>query len=541
IIGNGPSAIKTALRYAEAAADADQLLRIHVIGKSLLPGGRIRSAVAPDHHSVKDTGRRDVDAALANPMIRYWGGVSLSADQIRTLSENVSLVVAATGAVTRKYANFDGHESIIYGSKMVAWYNSSPNKKSDTHRPCPIDLARSSHLVINGQGNVVPDIIRVLLQKPENDALKSRIHPTVATALRESGLKIIEAFGRQMPHKTRISHEELVQLNKLAIAGDFKIVAVLNADQSAELEKAIQSETLDPEQVKNARWFLSYATPAFSAAEWRRGRVVVFRFEQEFESIQPLGATRHTVRLKAATSKPKDLDGSESEIKEEHDTISIETDGVIACIGYTPTSKIKGIRYLSSGQLGFDFRDDEGPLANTEIVGQARTGRGTYGESVADVGELLKRRPIEGLPKLADIEPVIASWAPDAVSASDAAGLLGLGDQLATSNSGIIQQRDELRRMAAVTRRMGPVSAPASLPKPASRKQIVLGYDASSGNIVRYQLTGSVNLRDSILRAGNSIGGDCGSGSCKKCGVVEIEDIFNPSDTLSDPTIKLAC
>src|SRR5256884_6449677 len=159
VVGSGPAGFYA----AGALLDADIPVEVDMIERLPTPWGLVRLGVAPDHPKLK-TVSRAFERIAARPGFRFFGNVEVGRDLTHAdLTRLYDAVIYAFGAQSDRRLGIPGED--LAGSwsatEFVAWYNGHP----DFHDlEFDLDVERA---VVIGNGNVAPDVARMLALTPE--------------------------------------------------------------------------------------------------------------------------------------------------------------------------------------------------------------------------------------------------------------------------------------------------------------------------------------------------------------------------------------
>jgi ferredoxin--NADP+ reductase len=187
VVGAGPAAGYT-VRHLLHATDA----RITLIDRLPVPGGLLRSGVAPDHPATKQIGE-GFSEIYRHPRVRLALNVEVGRDvSVAELAETHSAVVYAFGASADRQLRVPGEQlaNSLAATDVVGWYNAHPDRTDLT-----IDL-QTERAVVVGTGNVALDIARVLLADPDELA-RTDVSDVALAALRTSQVREVVLLGRR--------------------------------------------------------------------------------------------------------------------------------------------------------------------------------------------------------------------------------------------------------------------------------------------------------------------------------------------------------
>ncbi len=187
VVGAGPAAGYT-VRHLLHATDA----RITLIDRLPIPGGLLRSGVAPDHPATKQIGD-GFGEIYRHPRVRLALNVEVGRDvSVAELAEAHSAVVYAVGASADRQLGVGGEQlpNSLAATDVVGWYNAHPDRTD-----LAVDL-QTERAVVVGTGNVALDLARVLLADPE-DLARTDVSDVALAALRTSRVREVVLLGRR--------------------------------------------------------------------------------------------------------------------------------------------------------------------------------------------------------------------------------------------------------------------------------------------------------------------------------------------------------
>src|SRR5438128_12673923 len=159
IVGSGPAGF-----YAAAAMlDADVPIEVDMIERLPTPWGLVRLGVAPDHPKLK-TVSRAFERIAAKPGLRFLGNVDVGREfSPGDLTRLYDAVVYAFGAQTDRRLGIPGEDLPGSWSAMefVAGYNGHPDFQEPGFDRDVVPALGT------GNGNVAPDVVRLLASRPD--------------------------------------------------------------------------------------------------------------------------------------------------------------------------------------------------------------------------------------------------------------------------------------------------------------------------------------------------------------------------------------
>ncbi|MFR9727988.1 FAD-dependent oxidoreductase [Saccharopolyspora sp. MS10] len=342
IVGTGPAACYTAQELLRSTS-----AEITLLDRLPLPGGLVRSGVAPDHQSTKRIGE-GFSWLLRHPRVRLHLNVEVGRDLTHEkLAAHHHAVIYAVGAAADRRLGVEGEDlpGSTSASSVVSWYNAHPDAAG-----FGLDLSAQRAVVI-GNGNVALDVARILLSDPDRLA-STDIADRALDELRDSAVREVVLLGRRGPEHAACTAPELRALRDLpgvevAVEDDPRVRAALSAAApggTAALLAELPAARID--------W----------RAEPAPGRRVVFRFGAE------PAALRGTDRVDSV--EVRDPEGR---------TGTIAAGLVVRAIGYRSTP-IPGLPFDAASatvpnESGRVLTEPGGPpLPGTYVVGWAKRG-----------------------------------------------------------------------------------------------------------------------------------------------------------------------
>lgn len=223
IVGTGPAASYTA-RTLLTSTDA----RLSMIDKCPVPGGLVRSGVAPDHRTTKSFTHM-FDWAYRHPRTSMYMNVEVGADvSHEELLQHHDAVVYGVGARRDRALGVPGeHLPGVYGAPdVVSWYNGATDCAADS---VSFDAER---VIIVGNGNVALDVARILLSDPEELA-STEIADHALEELRRTEVREVILLGRRGPAEAAFTRPEL-----LTMPGGIDVAVARDDETEAELREA---------------------------------------------------------------------------------------------------------------------------------------------------------------------------------------------------------------------------------------------------------------------------------------------------------------
>src|ERR671926_245550 len=190
VVGSGPAGFYA----AGALLDAEPGFEVDMLERLPTPWGLVRLGVAPDHPKLKSVSRA-FERIAEKPGFRFFGNVEVGRDlSHKDLMRVYDAVIYAFGAQTDKRLGIPGED--LPGSwsatEFVAWYNGHPD-----YQELSFDLDVDRAVVI-GNGNVAPDVARMLALTPEELAPTDTTDAAIA-AMSAAPIREIVMLGRRGP------------------------------------------------------------------------------------------------------------------------------------------------------------------------------------------------------------------------------------------------------------------------------------------------------------------------------------------------------
>src|SRR4051812_45297445 len=205
IVGTGPAA-SYAARNLLHSTEAE----LTILDRLPVPGGLLRSGVAPDHPSTKRIGEGFAEL-YRHPRVTLALNVEVGHDI--THDELLSAhhaVLYGVGASTDRPLDVPGEHlpNSLSATDFVNWYNAHPDQAD-----LAVDL-RGPRAVVIGTGNVALDVARILLGDV-NALARTDISDVALEALRTSGIREVVLLGRRGPETAAFSRGEFLALRDL--------------------------------------------------------------------------------------------------------------------------------------------------------------------------------------------------------------------------------------------------------------------------------------------------------------------------------------
>ncbi|KAL8286780.1 hypothetical protein RQP46_004308 [Phenoliferia psychrophenolica] len=205
IVGGGPSGFYAATRLLSLPGSENTT--VDLFEALPVPFGLARFGVAPDHPEVKNCEHKFEETAR-DSRFRFFGNVELDSPSplsprstkttVSSLQPHYDALLLTYGATLSRPLAIPG-ESLPYSlpaRDLVAWYNGHPSlspspsspSSSTPLLPGSIDLSKTSHVTLIGQGNVALDIARLLLS-PLSSLSTTDLPESVLSSLASSAVK----------------------------------------------------------------------------------------------------------------------------------------------------------------------------------------------------------------------------------------------------------------------------------------------------------------------------------------------------------------
>jgi ferredoxin--NADP+ reductase len=202
IVGTGPAA-----GYAARALLNSTEAELTILDRLPVPGGLLRSGVAPDHPSTKR-----IEGSFAevyrSSRVKLALNVEVGRDVTHEeLLDSHNAVLYAVGAATDRPLQVPGADlgNSHSATDLVGWYNAHPDRAD-----LAVDLS-GERAVIIGTGNVALDVARILLTDPDELATTD-ISDLALDALRASRVREVVLLGRRGVEHAAFSPGEFLAL-----------------------------------------------------------------------------------------------------------------------------------------------------------------------------------------------------------------------------------------------------------------------------------------------------------------------------------------
>ena len=221
IVGSGPSgyfAAASLLRFG-SAPESERDVRVDMLEMLPTPWGLVRSGVAPDHPKIKSISAQ-FDKTSADPRFRFFGNVKVGEHvQPSELADRYDAVIYAVGAQSDRLLGIPGEDlpGSVAAVDFVGWYNAHPHFGEITP-----DLS-SGRAVVVGNGNVAPDVARILVSDPDMLAATD-IADHALDSLHDRGVEEVLVVGRRGPLQAPFTTMELRELDQMDALGDVDVV-----------------------------------------------------------------------------------------------------------------------------------------------------------------------------------------------------------------------------------------------------------------------------------------------------------------------------
>ena len=160
IIGAGPAGLFAARELTNSG------IKVALFNRNIKPGGLAEYGIYPEKYRIKDGLREQFKKILSCDNIAYFGNVSigenypLKLDDLRAMG--FAAILVTCGAQGTKWLGLPGEElgGVYHAKTLVYYYNHLP-----PFATLPIKFGRK--VIVVGVGNVMTDIVRFLVSKPE--------------------------------------------------------------------------------------------------------------------------------------------------------------------------------------------------------------------------------------------------------------------------------------------------------------------------------------------------------------------------------------
>lgn len=349
VIGAGPAGLFAARRLAEHG------VRVALFNRDIKAGGLAEYGIYPDKLKMKEGLRKQFNQILADPLIEYYGNVTICSCGAATifdlLAGGVQAILVATGAQGTKWLGLPGENlrGVYHAKDLVYHYNQLPPFSTQTFH-----IGRRAALV--GVGNVMMDMARWLI--------------------RERKIDEVIAVARRGPAEVKFSRDEMKftarNLDLNALDAEFQRVEPL-------------MRTLGQDAAAIRQTFVSVLPKALEAVSSTR-----FRFEFLASPVRILDDGSGGVAALEVEDTTLLAAGGDTKARGLGTFRRIEADTVIFCIGDCVDKdfclpvrnnefvKVPNPRFPINGQSyeAFDPENDR-PLENIFLAGWAR--QASYG------------------------------------------------------------------------------------------------------------------------------------------------------------------
>ncbi len=428
VVGAGPAGF-----YAvDAVLKAQETATVDLFDRLPTPYGLVRFGVAPDHQKMKVVTRL-YERTLKDPRVRYLGNVAYGADlTLEDLRRHYSAVVFAVGAATDRRLGVPGEDltGCVSATDFVAWYNGHPDA-------CDHDfgalLARTTDVVVIGNGNVAIDVTRVLA-KGVSELAATDIADHALDALERSGVRRVTLVGRRGPAEAKFTTKELRELGELENA-DVEV-------RAAELELGPASAAAadaDVTTAKNVEVLKAFAGQPPTG----KPRTVSLRFQ--LQPVEVMGDERVTgVRMERTRLEGEPGEYVRAVPTGEHETLPAQL--VLKSVGYTgvalPDLPFDERRGVVTNDRGRVLEAPGGPaVTGVYVAGWIKRGAsGVIGTNKADAMET-----VAALTEDAAAGRLVNTGSPEDLSADAVDALLaGRGARVFSADDWFALDADEL-------------------------------------------------------------------------------------------------
>ncbi|KAM0793099.1 hypothetical protein ACM66B_000580 [Microbotryomycetes sp. NB124-2] len=242
VVGGGPAGFYAATRLLSLPGSDNVTVDLFELLPT--PFGLARFGVAPDHPEVKNCQHKFEETARDH-RFRFFGNVqvgglvddsttnatgndlvpNLSPSQhaaqinLSSLRPHYDAILLTYGASLDRPLGVRGEDSLLNvmsARTFVNWYNGHPYHSS-LLAPL-IDLSKTSHITVVGQGNVALDVARILLKNP-NDLNEFDVPEPVLEQLRSSKVERVDIVGRRGPLQLACTTKEVREMMNLDDVG----------------------------------------------------------------------------------------------------------------------------------------------------------------------------------------------------------------------------------------------------------------------------------------------------------------------------------
>jgi ferredoxin--NADP+ reductase len=160
VIGAGPAGLFAARELANNGK------KVVLFNRNIKPGGLAEYGIYPDKYRIKDGLREQFKKILECENISYFGNVSIGDKQPLNLaglrSMGFAAILVTCGAQGTKWLGLPGEDlaGVYHAKTLVYYYNHLPPFAS-------MQIKFGKRVVVVGVGNVMTDIVRFLVERPE--------------------------------------------------------------------------------------------------------------------------------------------------------------------------------------------------------------------------------------------------------------------------------------------------------------------------------------------------------------------------------------
>jgi len=160
IVGAGPAGLFAARELANNGH------KVALFNRNIKPGGLAEYGIYPDKYRIKDGLREQFKKILDCENITYFGNVSIGENQPLTLDDlrkfGFAALLVTCGAQGTKWLGLPGEDlaGVYHAKTLVYYYNHLPPFSS-------MQIKFGRKVIVVGVGNVMTDIVRFLVGRPE--------------------------------------------------------------------------------------------------------------------------------------------------------------------------------------------------------------------------------------------------------------------------------------------------------------------------------------------------------------------------------------
>lgn len=236
--------------------------------------GLLGEGVAPDHVGTKNQ-TNILSKLLNDPHVDYFGGIEIGKDlSFEALKTQYPCIIDCRGAPNDLNLKVPGAgiQAVLSASQVYQGYNQTLNAVSSEQSYWPIfQNSKNPEIGVIGDGNVAADLARVLLKNP-SEFDKTSMNPAFLSLLKSSAPECIRIFALGGPNETRISLNQLMQLQQIP-----NLCLTAHFD-----ERQIDMNQFDAKQKSLYEFFLAIKD---QKAPPTRGKTLSFHFNSRIKSF----------------------------------------------------------------------------------------------------------------------------------------------------------------------------------------------------------------------------------------------------------------